>query len=61
MEKKTIQRVSEEWPEGWKKQTREVGDLKTSGGRSFMKEEIELSVMGAWGFTTHQYTAFVYV
>ena len=43
MEKKTIQRASEEWPEGWKKQMREVGDLKTSGGRSFMKEEIELS------------------
>lgn len=40
---KVIQRASEEWPEGWKKQTREVGDLKTSGGRSFMKEEIELS------------------
>lgn len=35
---KTIQRESEECPEGWKKQMREVGVLKTSGGRSFIKE-----------------------
>ena len=42
VEKKQF-RECQEWPEGWKKQTMEVGVLKTSGGRSFMKEEVELS------------------